>query len=376
MKITNLLFAIFLFFLAMPCHSQNELREAKKKNILKNFENVTSDPLTGKVYYEQRLYRNPFKGMLEIRKALSDTALKEFIPLFQGVEIGTFLSGENVKYRITENSGSQKLLQSFPLHLKRYKLDFWVQPVIAANFGYREQPFQSNASLLLQTQFYIWKGLVLNAGILFPVSNDLDNRPKKVRPAPVFLNQFLAFGKNYISASAGYFYNDQYGLNVQYRHADLAGPWSFGLETGLTGIYYYPQSGVYYEPMDKLLLLADVAYRLSEPDLTFRLSGGRYLAGDNGARVDFIRQFANVEAGLYIMKTGNGTTAGFNFAIPIPPGKILQGKHVRLRTTDEFRWEYSYTRGFRIGERYRTGYQLDQKLRQYHVNYLNRQIQK
>ncbi|ACT94564.1 hypothetical protein [Dyadobacter fermentans] len=73
------------------------------------------------------------------------------------------------------------------------------------------------------------------------------------------------------------------------------------------------------------------------------------------------------------MKTNNGTTAGFNFAIPIPPGKIAQGRKVRFRTTDEFRWEYSYTRGFRIGERYRTGYQLDQKLRQYHTDYLNRQ---
>jgi hypothetical protein len=79
-----------------------------------------------------------------------------------------------------------------------------------------------------------------------------------------------------------------------------------------------------------------------------------------------IRQFTNVEVGLYLMKT--------TMALPrvsiIPPGKILQGKKFRFRTTDEFRWEYNYTRGFRIGERYRTGYQLDQKLRQYHVDYL------
>jgi len=69
------------------------------------------------------------------------------------------------------------------------------------------------------------------------------------------------------------------------------------------------------------------------------------------------------------------STLGFNFAVPIPPGKIFQGKNARLRTTDEFRWEYTYTRGYKIGERYRVGYQLDQKLRQYHQDYLNTQYE-
>ena len=88
-----------------------------------------------------------------------------------------------------------------------------------------------------------------------------------------------------------------------------------------------------------------------------------------------VRQFTNVELGVYAVKTKNGSTLGFNFAIPIPPGKILQGKNARLRTTDEFRWEYTYSRGYKIGERYRLGYQLDQKLRQFHSDYLNRQHQ-
>ncbi|WP_229254299.1 YjbH domain-containing protein [Dyadobacter sp. NIV53] len=160
---------------------------------------------------------------------------------------------------------------------------------------------------------------------------------------------------------------------MQYRHDDLKSPWSVGLEAGLTGIYYYTDGGIYASPLDQLLLLADAAYRLSRPDITIKLSGGQYLHKDRGVRLDLVRQFTNVEVGVYAMKTINGATAGFNFAIPIPPGKIFQGKKARFRTTDEFRWEYFYTRGFKIGERYRTGYQLDQKLRQYHTQYLNGQ---
>lgn len=341
----------------------------KRGNLIGNFENIISDSSGTKVAYEQRLYRNPYLGLEQIRHAMADSGIREFIPMFQGVPIGAYQPGRSTKFR--QLARNELDTPVFPF--KKYKLDFWIQPVFAVNFGYKEKPIQSNTSLLLQTQFILAKGLALNTGILFPITNDLDNRPKKIRPAPTYLNQFLAFGKNFVSASAGYFYNDQYGVNVQYRHQSFTNPWSFGLQSGLTGLYYWADKGIYYEKMDNLLVLADVAYRLPSNNLTLQLSGGRYLAGDNGARLDLIRQFTNVEVGLYMMKTSNGTTAGFNFAIPIPPGKIVQGKKIRLRATDEFRWEYAYTRGYHIGESYRTGYQLDQKLRQYHIAYINSQ---
>ncbi|GGH19954.1 hypothetical protein GCM10007423_00020 [Dyadobacter endophyticus] len=337
---------------------------SERNKVLENFENITRDSSGTKIAYEQRLYRNPYRAIKQISLALPDSGIQEYIPMFQGVPIGAYRPGRSAKFR---NLAGQELnVSDFPL--TKYKLDFWLQPVFAANFGYKEKPIQSNASLLLQTQFFLAKGLAFNTGILFPITNDLDNRPKKIRLAPTYLNQFLAFGQNFVSASAGYFYDDQYGVNLQYRHQNFTNPWSFGLQSGITGLYYWAEKGIYYEKMDNMLLLADVAYRLPYHNITMQLSGGRYLAGDNGARLDLIRQFTNVEVGFYIMKTSYGTTAGFNFAVPIPPGKIIQGKRVRLRTNDEFRWEYAYTRGYRIGERYRTGYQLDQKLRQYYPN--------
>jgi len=350
---------------ALEVETGDDRDETSPQNkVLENFENITYDSSGTKVAYEQRLYRNPYRGMEQISRALPDSGVREFIPMFQGVPIGAYQPGRSVKFR---NLAHRELsVSAFPL--TKYKLDFWLQPLFAANFGYKEKPIQSNTSLLLQTQFFLAKGLAFNTGILFPITNDLDNRPKKIRLAPTYLNQFLAFGKNFVSASAGYFYDDQYGVNLQYRHQSFTNPLSFGVQSGVTGLYYWAEKGIYYGKMDNLLLLADVAYRLPYHNVTLQLSGGRYLAGDDGARLDLIRQFTNVEVGLYIMKTSFGTTAGFNFAVPIPPGKILQGKKIRLRTNDEFRWEYAYTRGYRIGERYRTGYQLDQKLRQYYLS--------
>jgi hypothetical protein len=348
----------------------------ERKKLALNFEHVQKQGQM--ISYEQRLYRNPLTGLLEMRKVAGDTAASQMVPLFQGFPMGAYTLQNKVQYRTLSAAEQQSIFKErhFPLHLKNYKLDIWIQPYFAAMFGNFNRPVESNTSVALQTQLFLWPGFSVSTGILFPIINQMDGRPRNVRPAPSFVNQFYNRGKHFVSASAGFFNNDQYGVNVQYRHADLSKPFSFGLEAGLTGLYYYPRGGIYYEDPENLLLLADVAYRFKTTDFTVKLSGGQFMWAVKGARLDLIRQFNNVEIGFYATATENGSTLGFNFAVPIPPGKILQGKNIRLRTTDEFRWEYTYTRGYKIGERYRLGYQLDQKLRQYHADYLSRQLER
>lgn len=351
-------------------------QKAKDSNLTQNYDNITIDTTLKRVYYEQRLDRNPFLALAELRAAINDSTITDYIPLLQGVMIARYRLGKTLEttepYTLHERHAYHR---QFPFQRKRYKFDFWIQPVFAANFGNKDRPVESNTSVMIQSVFYVRHGMTLNYGILFPITNQLDGRPKMIRPAPIFLNQFFAFGHNFFSASAGFFHNDHYGLNMQYQHANLSSPWTYGLEASVTGKYIYYSDGLHYTSMNELMLLGNIAYRFANPNLSIKLSGGQYLYNDRGARVDFVRQFTNVEVGLFATKTGNGSTIGFNFAIPIWPGKILQGDRVRLRTTDEFRWEYNYTRGYQIGERYRVGYQLDQKLRQFHRNYLNRQYQ-
>lgn len=354
---------------AMHCLGQHPSKR------LADVENLLIDSTDHRqIYYEQRLYRNPLKGMLKLNELLTTSTDAEFIPLFQGVPIARYRITPRVSTKLIPRTERLKLQKTVPFNRASYKFDFRIQPEFIANFGHREKPLQSKTNLLLQSQFYVRRGLVLNWGILFPLVNDLDAQELNIRPAPVFLNQFMALDQqNYLSASLGVFYTDRYGLNVQYRHIDLTRPWSFGIETGLTGAYHFPKGGFTYSRPNELLLIADVAYRLPVRNITLKVSGGQYLYQDRGARVDFIRQFTNVEIGFYAMKTNNGSTGGFNFAIPIPPGRIAQTQHARLRSTEEFRWEYSYTRGYAIGLRYKVGYQLDALLRQYHQGYLRNQ---
>jgi len=342
---------------------------------LSDFDNVHQDTTAGQVFYEQRLSRNPLVGLLQMRNGLPKRPGRAYIPLIQGIPVGKYRTQKDgLDFLPLTQQELKDYHQRHPINPLTYRFDFRIHPEFVANFGNFQNPVESRTSLYLQSQVYLWRGMVFNYGVLFPIANDLDGRPNRIRPAPLYVNQFLAFeGHHFLSLSAGTFYSDRFGLNAQYQHMNLAGRWTYGLEAGLTGFYYYPRGGIYYEPLRELLVLGNVAYRWYAHDLTVKLSGGQYLAQDRGVRMDMIRQFTNVEIGFYVTKTGNGATLGFNFAIPIPPGKIVQGEQFRLRTSEEFRWEYTYTRGYDIGERYRLGYQLDERLRQYHRSYLSNQ---
>jgi hypothetical protein len=341
---------------------------------LSDYENLTIDSVKHQVSYEQRLYRNPFVGLIKLARSLTPRGITEFVPLFQGVPVARYRLGETVETQLLSGNERADFARAHPFDGRRYKFDFRLHPEFIAQFGFRERVVESKTNILLQSQLFLSRGLVLNWGVLLPIVNHLDNQALNVRPAPTFVNQFLALdGRNFMSLSAGLFYNDQYGFNAQYRHADVRKNWSFGIESSLTGFYFFPQNGFYYEKLRQLMVLADVAYRIPKRDITIKVSGGQYLDRDRGARLDVIRQMGNVEIGFFTTQTRNGTTGGFNFAIPIGPGRIVQSQRVRLRTTEEFRWEYMYTRGYNIASRYRTGYQLDALLRQYHHSYFQNQ---
>lgn len=365
------LLAGLIGLLGMACESRAQTRTG-----LLTFENLSVDSAQHRVSYEQRLYRNPMNGLLSLAALLEKQGITEFVPLVQGVPIARYRLGESLTTTTLSRAERRAWASAHPFSGRAYKFDMRLQPEFIAQFGYRERTVESKTNLLVQSQLYMSRGLVLNWGILIPLINDLDNQALNVRLAPTFLNQFLALGgSDFLSLSAGLFYNDQYGFNGQYRHMDLNRNWSYGLEASLTGFYYYPERGFYHRPMTNLMLLADVAYRLPRQDVTLKVSGGQFLFADRGVRFDLIRQLGNVEVGFYAMKTGNGGTGGFSFAIPIPPGRIVQTPRFRVRSSEEFRWEYAYSRGYTIGNRYRLGYQLDALLRQYHHSYLQNQYQ-
>ena len=107
--------------------------------------------------------------------------------------------------------------------------------------------------------------------------------------------------------------------------------------------------------MDDLYGGADVEWRTGIENTSLKLSLGQFLYQDKGARIDLIKQFSAAEIGLFAAHTDIGTTGGFQFAFSLWPGKILRGKKLELRTTEEFRWEYTYNNEEPVARQFRIG---------------------
>ena len=120
--------------------------------------------------------------------------------------------------------------------------------------------------------------------------------------------------------------------------------------------------------MANLHAVVDAEYRLPFENLSAKLSAGKWLFEDYGVRADLIRQFGTVDLGLHVAATDAGVSGGFQFAFSFWPGTIVRTKKLELRTTEEFRWEYSYNNEDPVARSYRLGTpRLDDVLRQYNV---------
>jgi hypothetical protein len=252
---------------------------------------------------------------------------------------------------------------------ENYRFQLMLIPEFAARFGFYEQPVQQMTNVILGTQVFLMPGLSVQTGVLFPISNTLDTQERNIRLAPSNLRFFRALTpRNLLSLSAGMYYTNRYGVVGEYRHVNFNRNFSWGIEASYTGYYLLPSKGLYRAPLDQWVILADLEYRLPfEPEVSVRVSGGQFLNRDRGLRLDMIRQYGVIDVGLFATKTKAGFNAGFQFAFPLFPGKILRTNKLEWRTTEEFRWEYGYNNEDIVARNFRFGYpKLADWTRQYH----------
>ena len=352
-------------------------QEWKEKIFQAGFEQVhvlqKKDSVT--VFFEHRLFRNPFHSFQFAQKLLEgeEERVITWVPLYNNKPVAAYIGKQLQFRRITEEeSGYFKRNNNL---LEGYRFHFRIMPDFHGRFGRFDKPLETKTHIILDAKVYLLPGLSLQSGVLFPIQNSLDNRDEGIRLAPTHLHYFNHWKSTFfLSLTAGTFYSDRYGLDFQFRFAPLDSRWSVGFEAGYTGFYYFEKGVVYSQPLSDKLLIGDVEYRLPIADLSVKLSAGQFLFEDKGARAEVIRQFGAVDVGLYLSRTEIGSTAGFQFAFPLFPGKIFRTNKVEVRTTEEFRWEYSYSNR-PVARKYRLGTpRLSDQLRQYNFLFLQDQL--
>ncbi|GHA46160.1 hypothetical protein GCM10007103_29060 [Salinimicrobium marinum] len=362
-----------IFYLAAGLLQAQELRQTLFDAGFENVQVKEQDDSL-KVFFEHREFRNPYHSMRFANLLLQHSGFLEkplvWIPLYHNTPIGSYTAGDFSFKELSAND--RKFFRKENHFFRDYRFHLRVHPEVSARFGYYSHPFQTKFNLILDSRIYVAPGLSLQSGIAIPVENSLDNQSMKLRAAPSMLHYFAQpFNRHFIGLSLGSFYYDRYGVDFEYRYAPMEQAWSFGFQTSLTGFYWLHGTSVYSEQMNNLLAIADVEYRLPMENLSVQLSAGQFLFEDRGARLDLIKQFGTVDLGLHVASTEAGFSGGFQFAFSLWPGSFYRNKHVELRTTEEFRWEYSYNNEDPVARNFRLGMpRLPDLLRQYKEGFL------
>ncbi|AWW32594.1 hypothetical protein DN752_21940 [Echinicola strongylocentroti] len=325
------------------------------------------------VFFEHRNFRNPKQSMEFATRIISDAGVDKslvLIPSYHNQPMVAYNVGQGTFRRLAPEEW--RYYKANNNKMAGYRFHFRIMPEVAARFGYYERPIQAKTNIIIDSRIYLLPGLSVQTGILIPVQNSLDNQDMLPKLAPSQLTFFKHWeNDHFMMANIGTFFSNRYGADFQYRYAPVESRWSVGAGVAYTGFYYLQSSQFYMENPDDWMLIADVEYRTPIEDVSLKLSGGQFLYKDRGARLDVIKQFGNVDIGVFGALSKAGNTIGFQFAFPLYPGKILRGKKLELRTTEEFRWEYNYHNENSIVQGFRTGIpKLTDITRQYNGRFI------
>jgi len=186
--------------------------------------------------------------------------------------------------------------------------------------------------------------------VYIPIINDMGKHYSRVRLNMATVSKELNLkGDHHLKFSSGLFSRERYGFDVKYMH-----PFNSWLavtaQVGLTG-YCSMAEGWDCERLKMLTFLGGANVYLTPWNTEFRLTGGRYIAGDYAMVGEVMRHFKYCTIGAYAQVQSKSTkegsniegsheNGGFKVVIMIPPYK-KSSKKIRIRPATNFRQVYN-----------------------------------
>jgi hypothetical protein len=362
----------------MPQNTGKNITQMLASLGYENIHLITSGD-TLKLAYENNIYRWNVRGLMVILDSIVNKVRPEtnvrIVTLSDGIPIfeTRILAGDWIGFRNDTNTRKElddkiqftyltdkswkELKQVQKSNSDLFKFDFIIYPQIYIQNIYFNKIYEVQFNIAPALEFSLWKGNNFTGQVIFPVYNDhdLNVQGNYIRPGFVTISQeFRLPGPFFGSATIGKFDADRYGIDFSLTHPFKNPHWEVSMNAGLTGWTYF-YSGVLY--LGKELTPSwnlKASYYYTRFNIQFDVSGGKYIYGDYGMRVDCTRHFGETAIGLYAMYSGGEPNGGFHFTVPFPPGKRGKRHHVRIYPPRYFDWEYNAGTLFREGRSYKS----------------------
>jgi len=358
---------------------QNTGKNIAQKLASLGFENIhmiiSGDTL--KMAYENNIYRWNVRGLIVILdtivKSTPPETYLEIVTLSNGIPVFEthILSYDWINYRngmITKKELEDKIQLTFLTNknwneLKEvkktnsnlFKFEFIIYPQIFIQNIYFYNIYEVQFNIAPALEFSLWKGNKITGQLILPVYNDIGIQGNYVRPGFVTISQdFRLPGPIFTSVALGKFNADRYGIDLSLSHPFRNPHWAMSLNAGLTSWTYFYSGTLYLGKELAPSFNLKASYYFSRFNMQFDVSGGRYIFGDYGMRVDCTRHFGETAIGLYAMYSGGKSNGGFYFTVPLPPGKRGKRHHFRIFPPRYFDWEYNAGTQFVKGRYYKS----------------------
>ncbi len=179
------------------------------------------------------------------------------------------------------------------------RVDVVVHPWFEARFGNYDNPVASRTGIAPEVRVAIRRGLVVSGQALFTIQDDLPTGESRVRPGVVTVSQTERLPRNiFVSATAGTFADDRYGVGLETDAYSANGRWSVGAELGLTGESSYASRRWGFSRMSEPTALLIATARVPRYAVTVRTTAGVFLADQRGVRVRRSPPLRRVQAGV------------------------------------------------------------------------------
>lgn len=367
---------LFLFICSLLSHTyimaSVGVEEAYAKLQKLGFENiqVSQDNNTTYVALEDNIYRGNFRGYGAALEALCDnTDSSTDIVLIlldnQMPKIELKASHKDGKWTVNGNYPSSESYR----HLKHKnkvnsslgKVDFVFTPIVEVDSFLHDTGYKFCIDIAPAMEMTLWKGAKLTAQVVIPIYNNMgkalytkDQQNLKtqydyVRPGTITLSQELVSNKHFdITLTGGLFHiyqsiysNNQYGFDFQADY-HLLNNLDLGLQAGYTGDWYLKESKWTFDPLKNYSVLGKIKFYEPYTNLQIVATGGRYVFGDYGARMDIVQRLAEYSIGIYgAINKDNENGFGFFCSIPIGPKKKMKRYPVRISLAESMHWEHT-----------------------------------
>jgi len=229
------------------------------------------------------------------------------------------------------------------------RVDVVVHPWFEASFGNYDNPIASRTGIAPEVRVAIRRGLVVSGQALFTIQDDLPTGESRVRPGMITVNQTARLPRStFVSATAGTFTGNRYGVDLELATYSQNGIWSLGAELGLTGETSYDSQRWSFSRVNAPTALVTAAARVPRYAVTLHGAAGVFLADRRGARVDITRRFGEFELGWFGVASDRGANGGAMLRVPLPQRQYGKPAPLRIRTAESFPWQYRYN-GFVTG---------------------------